>query len=188
MPVGPQWCLCSIWFNSLVCSSAISLYEQKCLRVGVFSEASLAPTPWSSLWRCLGGVLGQNEGGVENITVLPSCCAWWMVSADSTRGCVLPCPGNLHRFSCGHSSLHVPILACATNHRISPPCFQLTGSSSALPMTFHSLSFPLHHFPRSSNCLCLPNNPKTAHICWVPNMQQMLYIQNLAESSQQHNK
>ena len=114
-----EWWLGAIWFNSLVCPSAILLYEQKYLKVGVFPEASLAPTPWSCLWRCLGGALRQNEGGVANTSVLPYRCTRWMVSADSPQGCVFPLPGKPHPFSCGHSSRHVPFHACATTHRIS---------------------------------------------------------------------
>ena len=182
-----EWWLGSIWFNSLVCPSAIFLYEQKYLKVGVFPEASLAPTPWSCLQRCLGGVLGQNEGGVANTTVLPYRCTRSMVSTDSPRGCVSASLGNRIPLAVATVLSMCPFIL-VQQPTVSPPCFQLTDCSSALPMTFHSLSFPLHHFPRSSNCLCLPNNPKTASIGWVPTLWQMLYIQNLAESSQQHNK
>lgn len=130
--------------------------------------------------------MGRMREGLQT----PLCCpiavrdGWSALTAP--RGACSPSLGN-----------HIP-LAVATvlamypfmpvqQPTVSPPCFQLTDCSSALPMTFHSLSFPLHHFPRSSNCLCLPKNPKTASICWVPTLWQMLHIQNLAESSQQHN-
>lgn len=121
------------------------------------------------------------------------CAAVLLHAMDGQRW--QPLGGGLCSLSLGHC---IP-LAVATvlsmypfmlvqQPTVSPPCFQVTDCNSALPMTFHRLSFPHHHSPRSSNCLCLPNNPKTASICWVPILRQTLHIQNLAESSQQHNK
>lgn len=185
MPAGSQGTVPGLQLVQPPClpKCYLPLWE-KHLKVGVFSEASLAPIPRSHLWEML-----RECSWTEWVSEWKYHCTALLLHTKDSQ-CWQP-PVVCFPSLGNHTSLALAIILSTypfmlgQQPTISLPCFQLAIVQHFPWHSTTSLSFPPYHFPRSPNCLSLPNNAETASICWVPTMWQMFYMQNFTGSLQQ---